>query len=124
MSIIVFQAAQFLAAAHSRHALSTAFPIQQIQESGADEKDGSGGAAYSNMVYLVTGATIVVLIGLVFGVLVNSQRKRARGITWFPEGFLRNNSGQRRRSRRRGPDGQEMRYVFVFVDSYMVVIGN
>lgn len=101
------KAAQFLAAAHSRHALSTAFPIREIQE--ADEERGKGEISVSYMTYVFVGVVLLIICGMLVGVLIGSQKKRARGITWFPEGFLRNNSGQRRRSRRRGPDGQEMR---------------
>ncbi|CAG7722376.1 unnamed protein product, partial [Allacma fusca] len=56
-------------------------------------------------------ALTVIAIVLVFGVLFSSQKKKYKGITWFPEGFLRHTqpSGQHRRSRRRGPDGQEMK---------------
>lgn len=106
----VSKAAQYLAAAHARHALGPEFPFQVIKglEDNVEEKEKS---EYSNVVYFVIGVISVVVVGLLFGVLVKTHNKRARGITWFPEGFLRTNSGQRRRSRRRGPDGQEMRFV-------------
>ncbi|XP_023215803.1 neurogenic locus Notch protein-like [Centruroides sculpturatus] len=103
------KAAQFLAAAHTRRDLRTNFDIEEI--SGDSDYGSSKGidAAYPNMVYIVIGIIVIVLLGLLIGVLITTQRKRARGITWFPEGFFRANSSQRRRSRRRGPDGQEMR---------------
>lgn len=103
------QAAQFLSAARAREAF--AFQIQDIGVEGdggnhhsRDKKSDTN----SNMIYLAVGLVAFAMLGLLFGVLV-STRKRARGITWFPEGFLRTSSSQRRRSRRKGPDGQEMR---------------
>lgn len=101
------EAAEFLAAKASKMALSQAFPIYQIQRDPPDNDSDIGEPA--NAKYVLVGVMLVCLCGMFVGVLVTAQRKRAAGITWFPEGFLRNNSGPRRRSRRRGPDGQEMR---------------
>lgn len=104
------EAAEYLAATASKHSLSRNFPIEQVRgvvgPQGPEYPD-----APTNYKYVFIGIVIVVLGGLLVGVLVTAQRKRAVGVTWFPEGFLRTNSGsgQRRRSRRRGPDGQEMR---------------
>lgn len=104
------EAAEYLAAAAMKHSLLRNFPIEQVRS-----VLGPQGPEYSdsptNYKYVFIGVVIVVLGGLLVGVLVTAQRKRAVGITWFPEGFLRTSSGsgQRRRSRRRGPDGQEMR---------------
>jgi Notch-like protein len=41
--------------------------------------------------YVFIGVVLVLLASLLIGVLVAAQRKRAQGITWFPEGFFRNN---------------------------------
>lgn len=103
------EAAEYLAATALRHTLSRNFPIEQVRSvmsTGTEELDSP-----TNYKYVFIGVVIVVLGGLLVGVLVTAQRKRAVGVTWFPEGFLRTSSGsgQRRRSRRRGPDGQEMR---------------
>lgn len=104
------EAAEYLAATASRHTSTWDFPIEQVRG-----VMGSQSPEYpdspTNYKYVFIGVVIVVLGGLLVGVLVTAQRKRAVGVTWFPEGFLRTNSGsgQRRRSRRRGPDGQEMR---------------
>lgn len=108
------KAAEFLAATHSKHELNTGFPIQKIegferqtdmQPPGEDDISEES----SNMVYIVIACFAIVMCMVILGVLVTS-RKKARAITWFPEGFFRTNSGQRRRqSKRRGPDGQEMR---------------
>lgn len=101
------EAAEFLAAKASRHTLSEAFPIFQVRGEavpGIPDSDNP-----TNIQYVFLGVILALLaVGLV-GVLVTAQRKRAAGITWFPEGFLRTSSGTRRRSKRRGPDGQEMR---------------
>jgi hypothetical protein len=45
----------------------------------------------TNMKYVFIGVVLVVLAGLLIGVLVAAQRKREHGVTWFPEGFFRNN---------------------------------
>ncbi|XP_022235577.1 neurogenic locus Notch protein-like [Limulus polyphemus] len=103
------EAARFLAASRSRHSLDTAFQIESIQSSDELEKPRGPKVTYPNMVYIVIGVIVIILLGLLLGVLVTTQRKRVHGITWFPEGFFRNNNNQKRQSRRRGPDGQEMR---------------
>ncbi|KFM62753.1 Neurogenic locus notch-like protein 2, partial [Stegodyphus mimosarum] len=100
------KAAQFLAAAHSRQAF--AFQIQEISGEDKEKPAGVQMYYYPDLMYIVIGVIIFIIMGLLFGVLFTT-RKRARGITWFPEGFFRTSSSQRRRSRRRGPDGQEMR---------------
>ncbi|RZF46940.1 hypothetical protein LSTR_LSTR011771, partial [Laodelphax striatellus] len=98
------QAADFLAATAQTHKLSTSFPIHSISGISDDDLHPPAGATY-----VLIGVFLVTLVALLLGVLVTAQRKRAHGITWFPEGFLRHQSSQRRTSRRRGPDGQEMR---------------
>lgn len=100
------EAADFLAATASKHSLSPDFPIFQVKS--VNEPDVPPEPP-TNSKYVFIGVILVLLAGLLIGVLVTAQRKRAAGITWFPEGFIRNNSSTRRRSRRRGPDGQEMR---------------
>lgn len=101
------EAAGFLAATAQNHALSTSFPIVKVQ--GVSSAEPPLPEAPTSGKFVFIGIIMVTLVGLLLGVLVTAQRKRAHGITWFPEGFLRTNSGPRRRSRRRGPDGQEMR---------------
>lgn len=104
------EAAEYLAATASKHSLSRNFPIEQVRgvvgPQGPEYPDSP-----TNYKFVFIGVVIVLLSGLLVGILVTAQRKRAVGVTWFPEGFLRTSSGsgQRRRSRRRGPDGQEMR---------------
>ena len=104
------QVAQFLAASASSHLLDAEFPIARVLglDAGPPEMRPHDSPA-ANLMYVMVGALIVLVVALVVGVLVTSNRKRARGITWFPDGFLGNNVVQRRTSRRRGPDGQEMR---------------
>lgn len=53
---------------------------------------------------------LILVVGLSLGVLISTHRKKAAGITWFPEGFLRTGSNNSRTStQRRVPDGQELR---------------
>lgn len=105
----VNEAAEFLAATASKHTIPKNYPIERVE--GVVSPQNPSYQDATNFNYVFVGVVIVVLGGMLVGVLVTAQRKRAVGITWFPEGFLRTNSGsgQRRRSRRRGPDGQEMR---------------
>ena len=103
------QVAQFLAASATSHLLDTEFPIARVLGLDAGPPEIRHDSPASNLIYVLVGALIVLVVALVVGVLVTSNRKRARGITWFPDGFLGNNVVQRRTSRRRGPDGQEMR---------------
>lgn len=98
------EAAEFLAATAQKHSLSPDFPIYQVKSVNPPEI-----VEPTNSKYVFIGVILVLLAGLLIGVLVTAQRKRAAGITWFPEGFISSNSSTRRRSRRRGPDGQEMR---------------
>lgn len=65
----------------------TSFHIHQVRGVTASEPLETA----TNMKYVVIGVVLVVLVGLLIGVLVAAQRKRAQGITWFPEGFFRNN---------------------------------
>jgi Notch-like protein len=104
------EAADFLAASAQRHSLESDFDIVEVRglsntvPSSSDEK-------VSWVAFVLIGALGVVMVALIIGMLFTNQKKRSRGITWFPEGFLRHNpvASQHRRSRRRGPDGQEMR---------------
>lgn len=83
------QAADFLAATAATHSLITSFPIYKVH-GVADGSDVDTEPA-SRSKYILTGVVLTVLVGLLMGVLVQAQKKRAAGITWFPEGFLRNN---------------------------------
>ena len=105
------QVAQYLGASASTHVLGADFHIARVLGLDAGPPDFGPGtdSTFAKMTYVIVGALCILVVALVVGVLVTTRRKQARGITWFPEGFLRNNSGQRRTSRRRGPDGQEMR---------------
>lgn len=58
--------------------------------------------------YIVVGCAVFIIISLVLFVVVG--RKRARGITWFPEGFFQRGGEEgasSRSSKRHGPDGGE-----------------
>lgn len=97
-------AAEYLAAKASKHTLSKSFPIYQINGSTDSDDDVT---QPTNSKYVVLGILLVICISGVIFIVVQTQRKRAAGITWFPDGFLRTNSGTRRR--RRGPEGQELK---------------
>lgn len=101
------EAAEFLAATAARHTLNQDFPIYQVK--GVTTPPGDDiNISPTNMFSVIAGVITGGFVAISIGVLI-AKRKRAAGITWYPEGFLRTNSGTRRHSRRRGPDGQEMR---------------
>ncbi|UYV71292.1 N [Cordylochernes scorpioides] len=103
------RAAQFLAAAHSRHALDSGFEIREIRGAAQGSSHGGDTDRGSRVAYILSGAMCFILVALGLGVLATKHRKRAHGHTWFPEGFFTTVSSQKRGSRRCGPDGQEMR---------------
>lgn len=103
-------AAGFLGAIASKHTMSQSFPIFQVRGMSTPGSDPTPSEGETNAKYVVLGAVLVSLTCFLLGVLITAQRKRAHGITWFPEGFFTaSTTGPRRHSRRRGPDGQEMR---------------
>jgi len=53
---------------------------------------------------IVIGLVIFVLIVITVGVIIQTQKKRAKGVTWFPEGFFPTTSQPVKRK----CDGQEM----------------
>jgi len=56
--------------------------------------------------YIVIGCALFIILSLVLFVVVG--RKRARGISWFPEGFfLRGSESGASSSKRHRPDGGE-----------------
>ena len=83
----LFQAADYIAATAATRSLLTSFPIHQVR--GLNEPDSPD--TTTNVKYVFIGVVLVLLASLLIGVLVAAQRKRAQGITWFPEGFFRNN---------------------------------
>lgn len=97
-------AAEFLAAKASRHTLSQSFPIYRVN--GMDAPGVEDEETPTNAKYVMIGISSVCLVGIVIIVIVRTQSKRVSSVTWFPDGFPKQ---IRRRSRRRGPDGQEMR---------------
>lgn len=110
-----FQSAQgavdFLNAAAQRNLIPATFPVQQIMYKGMNiPGDDAAGDSSSNTKYIGLGVVLCCLLFIAVGVL-KTAKKRAHAITWFPEGFRNssNTNAQHRQSRRRGPDGQEMR---------------
>lgn len=84
----MFQAADYIAATAARHSLVSSFPIHQVRGVTGPSEPAE---ATTNVKYVFIGVVLVLLAGLLIGVLVAAHRKRAQGITWFPEGFFRNN---------------------------------
>ena len=58
----------------------------------------------SNTYGIVIGLVIIALIVVTVGVIVQTQKKRAKGVTWFPEGFFQAPTQPMKRK----SDGQEM----------------
>lgn len=107
--VYIFQAAGFLAASAASHALSTSFPIYRAEGVGPGSPI-SPEQPRSSTALVLTGMFLILVVGLSLGVLISTHRKKAAGITWFPEGFLRTGSNNSRTStQRRVPDGQELR---------------
>lgn len=104
----VESAAEFIAATagKSTNEFLKSFPIYQVQSYGTHPDIEE--TPPTNTKYVLFGVALGVIIFLSFGV-VTVKRKRAHGITWFPEGFFSASAGSRRHVGRRGPDGQEMR---------------
>lgn len=89
-AFILYQAADFIAATAANHALSSSFPIHKVEgvSSAVAPNPGEQPANIRNVLF---GAIIVLFLAMLIGVLVSTHRKKATGVTWFPEGFLRNN---------------------------------
>ena len=72
----------------------------------------------SHWEYYMVAILALLLVVAIVGVLVSVNRKRQRGTTWFPEGFIqtlkpkgKNASRNSGVSVRRGPDGEEMKHI-------------
>lgn len=105
----VEEAATYFAGVAQRHSLNSDFDIIQVDSfPGGMPSQEEGSPSW--LVYVMIGFLSVVMVFVLMNVLVNQKRK-SRGITWFPDGFLRHAPAavHHRRSRRKGPDGQEMR---------------
>jgi hypothetical protein len=93
VDIWLFQAADYIAATAATRSLLTSFPIHQVRGVTGQEPEPEPPetTTTTNVKYVFIGVVLVLLASLLIGVLVAAQRKRAQGITWFPEGFFRNN---------------------------------
>ncbi len=87
----LFQAADFIAATAASHALSSSFPIHRV-EAVTSPTAPMPGDQPQNMKLVIVGILLMLVVGILLGVLVSAQRKKATGITWFPEGFFGNNT--------------------------------
>lgn len=95
---MVFQAAEYLAASAATGALSSSFPIYKVDGvSTVPSSIPAGGVtAPTNMMAVLMGALLITIVALVVGMGVfktqgKGQVKKASGILWLPEGFLRKN---------------------------------
>merc|ERR1719402_2048347 len=55
---------------------------------------------------LIIGILCVALMFVAFGVVVQNKKRKGKGITWFPDGFVAH--APHRPNQRKGPDGREM----------------
>ena len=74
---------------------------------GDGKGDDTDSPVMSPMVTVVVACGVAVVLTLV--IILGISRKRARGITWFPEGFFSRSSEPTKPVSRRGPDGEEMK---------------
>ena len=103
------EAAEFLAASAASLSLESDFDIYQVRGISGSIPTPEDEQKVSWVTYVFGGVFPVLFFVLLVGVIF-TQKRKAKGITWFPEGFRRHvPANDHRRSRRRGPDGQEMR---------------
>jgi len=50
----------------------------------------AAGEQPQNIKLVLFGVILMLIVGIMMGILVSAQRKKATGVTWFPEGFKRN----------------------------------
>ena len=79
--------------------LSDDWGIVQVG-AGSDGRSNQG----SSMTGVVIGVTILALIVVVIGVLMKTKKRKAKGVTWFPEGFLMSNAAMRQPKDATGQD--------------------
>lgn len=104
-------AAQFIVAAVYNGWTIPAMPLVNV-DSSPDNTKVDPGSPPLNVIYVVVGVALAIVLTLV--ILVVISRKRARGFTWFPEGFFSRSSdasASSRSSKRHGPDGEELKNI-------------
>lgn len=85
------EAAEYLAATAANYALPESFPIYRLKGVPSDaEPPSAAGEQPENIKLVLVGVMLMLVVGVLLGVLVSAQRKKANGVTWFPEGFKRN----------------------------------
>ena len=89
-----------------------------VNGGGVDPGSGSGSGPKGGWEYYMVAILALLLVIAIVGVLVSVNRKRQRGTTWFPEGFIqtlkpkgKNASRNSGVSVRKGPDGEEMKHI-------------
>jgi Notch-like protein len=77
----------------------------QVVKIGVSHEQEPPAGHTNTIIGIVVTITLICVLALV---ITNTKgKKRARGITWFPDGFLQSGNPLRE-SHRKGPDGQEM----------------
>jgi len=95
----------YIAAAYSSE-LAKDFQVIEIGVTGNKVIDDGSTTTNTIIGVIVTIGLIAFLVFVVHN--TKNGKKRARGITWFPDGFLPATTGVGSSSHRKGPDGQEM----------------
>ena len=91
--------ASYIAAAYSDE-LKNDWGVVQIGETKTSGKEST------SPVGVIVGVLVIALVLVLLGVVVSNKKGKAKGVTWFPEGFIAHS--QIRQSHRKAPDGQEM----------------
>jgi len=81
--------------------MSEDWGIIRVGSHRAEDPSSDGKDTYG----IAIGLVIIALIVVTVGVIVQTQKKRAKGVTWFPEGFFPSSANQ---PVKRKLDGQEM----------------
>lgn len=103
--------AKFVAAELLNDDFKPPVAIHQIgTKSGGNPLDpDSSSSAMDLLVPIIVVCTGIIVITLIIIMVLNRSRKRAHGITWFPDGFFSTVAeGATPARNRKGPDGEEM----------------
>jgi len=92
--------ANYVAAAYSKELRDDWSVVQIGETNNTNPKDST------SPIGVIAGVLVIALVTVAIGVVVQSNKRKAKGVTWFPEGFLAH--GPPRAVQRKGPDGQEM----------------
>lgn len=98
-------AAEFVAAAlHKGWTPGLGIGTVSASSDDSSDKPQTDAVTVPTYVYLVAGAVVLVIVAILVGAYFGGRRKRARGITWFPEGFAFSSSEVA--AKRKCPEGE------------------